>query len=62
MDQLRQRQVVRDWAAAAPWAMTAREPDLLGSAFDRAWPPEEALWFDDFVRAIDEASRRSADR
>jgi hypothetical protein len=31
---------------------------LLGPAFDRAWPVEEAPEFDDLIRAVDEADRK----
>ncbi len=35
----------------------ARDGDILGAALSRAWPPEHAPWFEDMLRAIDEADR-----
>ena len=38
--------------------LTRHELQLLGPAFDRAWPVEEAPAFNELLRAIDEADRR----
>jgi hypothetical protein len=38
--------------------LTRRELDLLGPAFERAWPIEQVPGFDELLRAIDEADRR----
>ena len=38
--------------------LTHRELNLLGPAFDRAWPVEEAPAFDELLRAIDQADRQ----
>ena len=38
--------------------LTERELNLLGPAFDRAWPVEEAPAFDELLRAIDQADRQ----
>jgi hypothetical protein len=38
--------------------LTKQDLDLLGPAFDRAWPVEEATSFEELLRAIDEAERR----
>jgi hypothetical protein len=38
--------------------LTRRELNLLGAAFDRAWPVEEAPDFQGLLRAIDEADRK----
>jgi hypothetical protein len=38
--------------------LTKRDLTLLGPAFDRAWPVEEAPEFDDLIRAVDEADRK----
>jgi hypothetical protein len=38
--------------------LTKRDLSLLGPAFDRAWPVEEAPEFDDLIRAVDEADRK----
>ena len=38
--------------------LTRRELDLLGAAFDRVWPVEEAPGFEELLRAIDEADRK----
>ena len=38
--------------------LTTRDLGLLGPAFDRAWPVEEAPSFNELLRAIDEADRR----
>ena len=35
--------------------LTKRELSVLGPAFDRAWPVEEAPSFNELLRAIDEA-------
>lgn len=35
--------------------LTKRDLNLLGPAFDRAWPVEEAPAFNELLRAIDEA-------
>ena len=35
--------------------LTQRDLTLLGPAFDRAWPVEEAPAFDELLRAIDQA-------
>jgi hypothetical protein len=35
--------------------LTQREVSLLGPAFDRLWPVEEAPHFNEMLRAIDEA-------
>ena len=56
MNQFAQKHAIRD-RAAAPWLFAAREPALLGSAFDFAWPLDEALRFGDLLREIDEAER-----
>jgi hypothetical protein len=37
--------------------LTERDLSVLGPAFDRAWPVEEAPEFDCLLRAIDEADR-----
>jgi hypothetical protein len=38
--------------------LTKRDLTLLGPAFDRAWPVEEAPAFSELLRAIDEADRQ----
>ena len=38
--------------------LTQRELDSLGRTFDRAFPVDDKLDFDDILRAIDEADRR----
>jgi len=38
--------------------LTKRDLSLLGPAFDRAWPVEDAPSFNELVRAIDDAERR----
>jgi hypothetical protein len=38
--------------------LTQREVNLLGPAFDRIWPIEEAPQFDELLRVIDEAERK----
>jgi hypothetical protein len=38
--------------------LTQRDLNLLGPAFDRAWPVEEAPSFSKLLRAIDEADRK----
>lgn len=38
--------------------LTRHELQLLGPAFDRAWPVEEAPAFNELLKAIDEADRR----
>ena len=42
--------------------LTKRDLSLLGPAFDRAWPVEEAPEFDELIRAVDEADRRLRER
>lgn len=42
--------------------LTKRDLSLLGPTFDRAWPVENALHFDDLLRAVDEADRRLKER
>jgi len=37
--------------------LTRRDLGLLGPAFDRAWPVEEAPSFNELLRAIDDADR-----
>jgi hypothetical protein len=37
--------------------LTQRDLNLLGPAFDRAWPVEETPSFSELLRAIDEADR-----
>jgi len=38
--------------------LTKRDLSLLGPAFDRVWPVEEAPAFSELLRAIDEADRK----
>ncbi|HWJ58662.1 MAG TPA: hypothetical protein VNR68_03345 [Sphingomicrobium sp.] len=38
--------------------LTKQDLSLLGPAFDRAWPVEEAPSFNELLRAIDEADQR----
>jgi len=38
--------------------LTQGELTLLGPAFERVWPVEEAPHFNELLRAIDEADRR----
>ena len=38
--------------------LTREDLDLLGPAFERAWPVEHVPGFDDLLRAIDEADRK----
>ncbi len=38
--------------------LTRRDLDVLGPAFDRVWPVEEAPHFTELLRAIDEADRK----
>jgi hypothetical protein len=38
--------------------LTRRDLSVLGPAFDRAWPVEEAPHFNELLRAIDDADRR----
>ena len=38
--------------------LTKRELSVLGPAFDRAWPVEEAPSFNELLRAIDDADQR----
>ncbi len=40
--------------------LTQRDLNLLGPAFEHAWPVEEAPSFNELLRAIDEADRRRA--
>lgn len=42
--------------------LTQRELDLLGESFDRAFPLDDELKFEDLLRAIDEADRRLQSR
>lgn len=42
--------------------LTSRDLGLLGPAFDRAWPVEEAPSFNELLKAIDEADRRLKDQ
>lgn len=37
--------------------LTRRDLDMLGPAFDRIWPVEEAPHFNQLLRAIDDADR-----
>lgn len=39
--------------------LTQRELELLGQGFDRAFPIDETLVFEDLLRAIDDAERES---
>ena len=38
--------------------LTTRDLKVLGPAFDRVWPVEEAPHFNELLRAIDEADRK----
>lgn len=38
--------------------LTRQDLSLLGPAFDRAWPVEEAPSFNELLRAIDDADRK----
>ena len=38
--------------------LTKRDLSVLGPAFDRVWPVEEAPSFNELLRAIDEADRK----
>jgi hypothetical protein len=38
--------------------LTRRDLEVLGPAFDRIWPVEEAPHFNQLLRAIDEADRK----
>ena len=38
--------------------LTMRDLTVLGPAFDRAWPVEEAPSFNELLRAIDDADQR----
>ena len=38
--------------------LTKQDLSLLGPAFDRAWPVEEAPSFNELLRAIDEADQQ----
>ena len=38
--------------------LTTRDLQLLGPAFDRVWPVEEAPAFNELLRAIDDADRK----
>jgi hypothetical protein len=38
--------------------LTRRDLHVLGPAFDRVWPVEEAPHFNELLRAIDDADRR----
>ena len=38
--------------------LTRRDLSVLGPAFDRVWPVEEAPSFNELLRAIDEADRK----
>lgn len=38
--------------------LTKRDLSVLGPAFDRAWPVEEAPSFNELLRAIDDADQR----
>lgn len=38
--------------------LTRHDLSVLGPAFDRAWPVEEAPSFNELLRAIDEADRK----
>ncbi|MEP6983504.1 MAG: hypothetical protein ABI853_07655 [Sphingomicrobium sp.] len=42
--------------------LTKRDLSLLGPTFDRAWPVEKTLSFNELLRAIDDADRRLKDR
>jgi hypothetical protein len=37
--------------------LTQRDLNVLGPAFDRAWPVEDAPQFDELLKAIDRADR-----
>jgi hypothetical protein len=41
--------------------LTRRDLKLLGPAFDRIWPVEEAPHFNELLRAIDDADRKLGD-
>jgi hypothetical protein len=38
--------------------LTQQDLNLLGPAFERAWPVEDAPSFDELLRAIDDADRK----
>lgn len=40
--------------------LTRQELDVLGPSFDRAWPVEEAPFFGELLKAIDEADHKLA--
>jgi hypothetical protein len=42
--------------------LTERDLTVLGPAFDRAWPVEEAPDFNQLLRAIDEADRKLVEK
>ena len=54
MDQNPERLVMRDRIVAVG-LLTRQDLDVLGPAFERAWPVEETPNFSELLRAIDEA-------
>lgn len=42
--------------------LTRQDLSVLGPAFDRAWPVEEAPSFSELLRAIDDADRKLSDK
>lgn len=48
---------IRDKPIVAIGLLTADDLQRLGSAFDRAWPVEDAPCFEGLLLAIDEADR-----
>ena len=40
--------------------LTRQDLDLLGPTFERAWPVDDSLCFDDLLKAIDEAEQERA--
>jgi hypothetical protein len=48
---------IRDKPIVAIGLLTADDLQVLGSAFDRAWPVDDAPCFEGLLLAIDEADR-----
>jgi len=59
LDANRLRSLVMNERIVAVGLLTQRELNLLGPAFDRAWPVEEAPAFEELLRAIDQADCQS---
>lgn len=59
--EMRLRSVEMQKRIVAVGLLTRQDLSLLGPAFDRAWPVEQAPAFNDLLRAIDEADGKLQD-